>query len=110
MQKTIENQQNNSQTKKTSIFKKFSESMKTDYPVFILSVIAFIVIGVISFFGVTRNVTIAAFSLNEYEVGQIADRTIIADKTLPATPGYPIAIHEGEKIIKRYSQHKTFVI
>ncbi|MBQ0003107.1 MAG: HDIG domain-containing protein [Treponema sp.] len=101
MQKTIENGQNNSQIKKTSVFKRFADSMKTDYPVFILSVVAFILIGVISFFGVTRNVTVAAFSLNEYEVGQIADRTIIADKTIPATPNYPIAIHEGEKIIKK---------
>ena len=77
------------------------DSLKDDYPVLILSVISFVILGIICFFGVTKNVTVAAFSLNEYEVGQIADRTIIADRTLTATPDYPIVVREGEKIIRK---------
>ena len=84
MQKTIESQQNiqNSSARMAgSWLKKINDSLKDDYPVLILSVISFVILGIICFFGVTKNVTVAAFSLNEYEVGQIADRTIIADRT-----------------------------
>ena len=104
MQKTIESQQNiqNSSARMAgSWLKKINDSLKDDYPVLILSVISFVILGIICFFGVTKNVTVAAFSLNEYEVGQIADRTIIADRTLTATPDYPIVVREGEKIIRK---------
>ena len=87
--------------KKVSVFKKFFENLKEDYPIFILSIVSFLVISIITFFSVTKNVTIAAFSLNEYEIGQIADRNIVADRTIPANSKYPIAIHDGEKIIRK---------
>lgn len=87
--------------KKVSVFKKFFENLKEDYPIFILSIVSFLVISMITFFSVTKNVTIAAFSLNEYEIGQIADRNIVADRTIPANSKYPIAIHDGEKIIRK---------
>ncbi|MCQ2610700.1 MAG: HDIG domain-containing protein [Treponema sp.] len=80
---------------------KIVKSLKEGMSLIILSVVAFVIAGVICFFGVTKNVTVAAFSLNEYEVGQIADRTIIAEKELPATTDYPIEVKEGEKIIKK---------
>ena len=87
--------------KKVSVFKRFFESLKEDYPIFILSIVSFLVIAIITFLSVTKNVTIAAFSLNEYEIGQIADRTIVADRTIPANSKYPIAIHDGEKVIRK---------
>ncbi|WP_407435778.1 HD family phosphohydrolase [Treponema sp.] len=87
--------------KKVSVFKKFFKNLKEDYPIFILSIVSFLVISIITFFSVTKNVTIAAFSLNEYEIGQIADRNIVADRTIPANSKYPIAIHDGEKIIRK---------
>ncbi|MBP5402911.1 MAG: HDIG domain-containing protein [Treponema sp.] len=103
MQKTTEqnNETGKNKEKKVSLFKRLFGSLKEDYPVLILSIISFLIIGVITFFGVTKNVTVAAFSLNEYEVGQIADRTIVADKTIPATSAYPIGIQDGEKIIRK---------
>ena len=106
MQKTIDNQQP-AQVQKTAVKKEntfiqnFLASLKREYPILILSIVSFAVLAVISFIGVTKNLTVAAFSLNEYEVGQIADRTIIADRTLTATSDYPIAVHEGEKITKK---------
>lgn len=107
MQKTVENLQNAQNSGKHSVrmsspfFKKVISDIKENYPVIILSAVSYIVIGVICFFGVTKNVTVAAFSLNEYEVGQIADRTIFADRTLPATPDYPVVVHEGEKVLRK---------
>lgn len=104
MQKTIENQQQaqgNPQGKKKTWWTDFWKSIKENRAILILSIIGFLAISVISFLGVTKNVTVAAFSLNEYEVGQIADRTIIAEKDLPATADYPIGIKAGEKITKK---------
>ena len=45
--------------------------------------------------------TIASYSIEEYEPGQIADRTIVAAKTLPPDEQFPIAIEEGEKVTKK---------
>ena len=45
--------------------------------------------------------TIASYSIEEYEPGQIADRTIVAAKTLPPDEQFPIAIEEGEKVTNK---------
>lgn len=103
MQKTNDTQPVNTGNSKKSenFFHSFALNLKKDYPVLILSVVAFIILGIICFLGVTKSLTVAAFSLNEYEVGQIADRTIEADRPLPATAAYPFAIGDHEKIIKK---------
>ena len=103
MQKTNDIQPVNTGNSKKSdnFFHKLALNLKKDYPVLILSVVAFIILGIICFLGVTKSLTVAAFSLNEYEVGQIADRTIEADRPLPATAAYPFAIGDHEKIIKK---------
>ena len=45
--------------------------------------------------------TVASFTLEEYEIGQISDRTIIAEKDLPPDEINPVSILKGEKIIKK---------
>ena len=45
--------------------------------------------------------TFAAFSLDKYEVGQIAFEDIYAAKALPEDSQYPVAIEKGERIIKK---------
>ncbi|MBQ8013126.1 MAG: HDIG domain-containing protein [Treponema sp.] len=45
--------------------------------------------------------TLASFALEEYEVGQVADKTIYATKNLPEDVQYPVAIEKGEKVIRK---------
>ena len=45
--------------------------------------------------------TVASFALDEYEVGQISDKTVIAQKAIPEDVKYPIAIEKGEKVIRK---------
>lgn len=87
--------------KRNNVFNTIISSIKKDYPYIILAIVSFLVLAIICFFGVTKKLTIAAFSLDEYEVGQIADRTIVADRSLPATAVYPFGIRESEKIIRK---------
>lgn len=44
---------------------------------------------------------VASYAIGEYEVGQIADRTIYATKSLQADEYFPISIEEGEKVIRK---------
>ncbi len=80
---------------------KFWFSLKKSLPLVVTCILAYMVAALIAFFGVSRNSTVASFALDEYEVGQIADRTIIADRSLPSTMEYPTAVREGEKVIRK---------
>lgn len=80
---------------------KFWFSLKKSLPLVVTCVLAYLAAALIAFFGVSRNSTVASFALDEYEVGQIADRTIIADRSLPSTMEYPTAVREGEKVIRK---------
>ena len=80
---------------------KFWFSLKKYLPLVATCVLAYMAAAIIAFFGVSRNSTVASFALDEYEVGQIADRTIIADRSLSSTMEYPTAVREGEKVIKK---------
>lgn len=75
--------------------------MQKNLALILTTALSFIVMGVIVFFGVSQNFTVAAFALNEYEVGQVADRTIIAERTLPSTMEYPVVVKEGEKVTRK---------
>lgn len=80
---------------------KFWFSLKKSIPLVVTCVLAYLFAALIAFFGVSRDSTVASFALDEYEVGQIADRTIIADRSLPSTMEYPTAVREGEKVIRK---------
>ena len=67
----------------------------------IVFAVAFISCVLISFFVITSSETVLSFTANEYEIGQIADRTIIADVSLPPDARHPISIEAGEKIIRK---------
>ena len=67
---------------------------------FVIS-LTFISLLIITFFDVASRETVATFALSEYQIGQIADRTIIAEKTLPATEYDPIQVTKDEKIIRK---------
>jgi putative nucleotidyltransferase with HDIG domain len=63
--------------------------------------VTFLILGVVSFLNIATSDTIVSYSLSEYEVGQIADRTIIAVKTLPADVDNPVTLNKGEKITRK---------
>ncbi len=79
----------------------FKMAVKKQLPRVITAGVAFIAMAVIAFFNVSRSLTVASFSLDEYEIGQVADRTIVADRSLPGTMEYPTVVQKGEKVIKK---------
>lgn len=77
------------------------EYFKANYHFIILFVAGFLAITVLNFFKINTTETVAAFAIDDFEIGQIADRTIVASKTLPPDSFNPIGVEEGEKIIKK---------
>ena len=79
----------------------FYAALKKQLPRVVTASIAFLAVAVIAFFNVSRNTTVASFALDEYEIGQVADRTIVADRALPSTMEYPTVVQKGEKVIRK---------
>lgn len=75
--------------------------IKNNKEAFFVILITFISLFIITFFDVATRETVATFALSEYQIGQIADRTIIAEKNLPSTEFDPIQIIKDEKIIRK---------
>lgn len=80
-----------------SLKKIISEKWK-EIVLFTVSVLA---ITVLNFFNIATNQTVSSFRLSDFEVGQIADRTIIANKSISADIENPVSIADGEKIIRK---------
>ena len=74
---------------------------KLNYPKIIVFFVTFIILGVVAFFKISTTSTVASYNIEDYEVGQIADITIKASKTLPPTFESPVGIEKDEKIIKK---------
>lgn len=90
----------------TQIF--FSDAgkyIRHHYQFLLLFLIGFIVVSAINFVRVSTSQTIASFNLSDFEVGAIADRDIIADRSLPPDEYESVKIEKGERII-----HKGFPI
>ena len=75
--------------------------IRHNYPFLILFFVGLLAISALNFLKISTAETIANFSLNDFEIGQIADRTIIADRTLQPDNVDPVAVAKGEKIIKK---------
>ena len=78
-----------------------SDYLKMHAPHLAVLLLAFLALAVVSFLNIATSDTIVSYSLSDYEVGQIADRTIIAVKTLPADIDNPVALNKGEKITRK---------
>ncbi|MBQ4377790.1 MAG: HDIG domain-containing protein [Treponema sp.] len=63
--------------------------------------LTFICATAIVWYDANTSETMASFALEEYEVGQVADKTIYANKSLPEDVKYPVAIEKGEKVIRK---------
>lgn len=81
-----------------SSVKKF---FKNFYSYIIVVLVTFIAMAIIAFMDVASTETVMAYSLTEYEIGQIADKTIVADKTLPPTEDNEITVTKGEKVTRK---------
>lgn len=79
----------------------FGAYLKRDYPVLLLIFITLVATVALCFVKISTTNTIASFNIDDYEVGQIADVTIKAIKTLPADYDNPIPIEKGEKVIRK---------
>lgn len=74
---------------------------KNFYSYIIVVMVTFVAMAVIAFMDVASTETVMAYSLTEYEIGQIADKTIVADKTLPPTADNEITVTKGEKVTRK---------
>ncbi|MCR5289858.1 MAG: HDIG domain-containing protein [Treponema sp.] len=93
---------NNTEKKKKFHLGKIIVQFITEKRLFIiLLVVGLCAVSGLCFFNVATRETVASFSIDEFEIGMIADRNIIADKSLPPDIDNPVAIEQGEKIIKK---------
>lgn len=94
---------------KTGVLPLFFEGVgnyvKSKYPFLILLLVGYLSVCALTLIKVSTSESVAGFTLNDFEVGQVADRDIISNKTLPPDGMDPVAVEKGERII-----HKGYVI
>ncbi|MBQ1949191.1 MAG: hypothetical protein II367_03415, partial [Treponema sp.] len=80
------NKLNSSENKNavTAFFGDIVACVKEHYPVIILCVLGFLAVTGINIFDMSMTQTISSFRLEDFEVGQISDRTVFAPRTIPA--------------------------
>lgn len=88
-----------------NVFQQYFETIgnyiKKNYSFLILFILGLIVVSVLNFTKISTVQTVANFSISDFEIGQISDRTIIADRSISADNLDPVSIEKGEKIIKK---------
>lgn len=84
-----------------NFFSQLKSYVKSHWPVLVLIFVGFIAVSVENFFKVAMSQTVFSYSMDDFEVGQIADRTIYAPKSIPADEMNPVFVEEGEKIIRK---------
>ena len=79
----------------------FSAFLKKNLANIILFISTFIAFGAILYVRTSTTETVASFKLSDFEIGQISDRTIIAEKYLAPDMENPVVVEAGEKVIKK---------
>lgn len=92
---------NKTKTDKKNFFDYFGKYVKKNYPYILLFLFGLAIVSVLNFLNISTTQSIASFSLSDFEIGQISDRTIIADRTLTPDSIDPVFVEKGEKIIKK---------
>ncbi|MCR4626376.1 MAG: HDIG domain-containing protein [Treponema sp.] len=87
--------------KSGSFKEELSAFFKRNVANIILFICAFFAFAAILYFRTATTETVASFKLNDFEIGQISDRTIIAEKYLPPDLNNPVVVEAGEKVIKK---------
>lgn len=75
--------------------------VKNHWPVLILILVGFIAVSAENFFNVAMSQTVFSYRMEDFEIGQISDRTIFAPSSIPADEMNPVFVEEGEKIIRK---------
>lgn len=75
--------------------------IKRNFRFLILFILGFSCISFVSFVKVSTAESVASFIIDDYEIGQISDRTVIAEKDMPPDDINPVAIQKGEKVLKK---------
>ena len=83
------------------MWKAVSDYVKANWHILLVFILGFLAVTAIIYIDRTTIEMVASYSLEEYEVGQIADKTLFAPKSIPADEQFPIAIEEGEKVLKK---------
>ena len=78
-----------------NFFSQLNGYVKQHWPVLILMFVGFLAVSVENFFKVAMSQTVFSYSMDDFEVGQIADRTILAPKSIPADEMNPVFVEEG---------------
>ena len=84
-----------------NFFSQLNGYVKAHWPVLVLVFVGFLAVSVENFFKVAMSQTVFSYSMDDFEVGQIADRTIYAPRSIPADEMNPVFVEEGEKIIRK---------
>lgn len=74
--------------------------MKKNYRVVILVLVSFLLTTALNFVKISTATTVSSINVENYEVGQISDITIIARRSLPPTVDHPVEVQEGERVIR----------
>ena len=101
MKKNNSEKENNKTSAAGVAFKSAGQYMRKNYPFLILFFAGLLAVSALNFVKISTAQTIANFSLDDFEIGQIADRTIIADRSLAPDNIDPVTVTKGEKIIKK---------
>lgn len=95
------NDKQNSTEKSSSIKEEIFTFIRRNLSNIALFICSFLAVGVIVYFRTATAETVANFKLNDFEIGQISDRTIIADKNLAPDLENTVSVEAGEKVIKK---------
>ncbi len=82
-------------------FAAVGQYIKQKYPFLILFFVGLLVVSALNFMKISTVQSVANYSIDDFEIGQISDRTIVADRDLSADDLDPVSITKGEKIIKK---------
>ncbi|MGL4982111.1 MAG: HDIG domain-containing metalloprotein [Treponemataceae bacterium] len=93
------NTENEFSTKKTS--KKIKFELTRQKNALLVTSVTFLTVIIITFFDLSAQKTSSFYSFLDYEVGQIADRTIISDVSIQSEIKDDLHIDKGEKITKK---------
>jgi putative nucleotidyltransferase with HDIG domain len=78
-----------------------SNYVRHNWTTILIFTVCYFSLGLLSFLKVSSSGTVDSVLLSDYEIGQIADRTIVAEKELPADEKNPISLRKGEKITRK---------
>ena len=76
------------------VFAEMGSYIKKRYPFLLVLLLEILMVSLIYFAKVSTVETVAGFNLDNYEIGQISDRTIIADRTLYPDSTDPVMIQK----------------